>query len=66
MDLQEAPLFSSDGKNYVTISPLRDGHAGLFRHIVSVNIPKKRILPLTHGKFEVAKILAWDHMENFV
>lgn len=66
MDSQEAPLFSMDGNNYITISPVRDGPAGFFRHIVSVNIPKKRVFPLTHGKFEVAKILAWDHNENLV
>lgn len=66
MDSQEAPLFSLDGNNYITISPVRDGPAGNFRHIVSVNIPKKRVLPLTHGKFEVAKILAWDHNENLM
>ncbi|PSN35846.1 hypothetical protein C0J52_15483 [Blattella germanica] len=66
VDAEEAPLFSSDGNNYITIAPVRDGPAGFFKHVVSVNIPKKRVLPLTHGKFEVAKILAWDHTENLV
>jgi hypothetical protein len=66
VDTQDAPLFSLDGNNYITISPVRDGAAGFFRHIVSVNIPKKKVLPLTHGKFEVAKILAWDQKENLV
>ncbi|KAJ9579403.1 hypothetical protein L9F63_024489, partial [Diploptera punctata] len=66
VDSQDAPLFSSDGNNYLTIAPVRDGPAGFFKHVVSVNIPKKRVLPLTHGKFEVAKILAWDHTENLV
>jgi hypothetical protein len=66
VDLQDAPLFSLDGNNYIIISPLRDGPAGFFRHIVSVHIPTKKVLALTHGKFEVAKILAWDRKENLV
>lgn len=66
VDAQEAPLFSLDGNNYITITPVRDGLAGFFRHIVYVNIPKKKVLTLTHGKFEVAKILAWDHNENLM
>nr|CAD7408676.1 unnamed protein product [Timema cristinae] len=66
VDTQDAPLFSLDGLNYVMIAPVRDGPAGFFRHVVSVNIPKKRVLPLTHGKFDVARILAWNHQDSLV
>ncbi|XP_063218410.1 dipeptidyl aminopeptidase-like protein 6 [Bacillus rossius redtenbacheri] len=66
VDIQDAPLFSQDGNTYVTIAPVRDGPAGHFKHVISVNIAKKRVLPLTHGRFEVARILAWDHQEGLV
>ncbi|KAL0277472.1 UNVERIFIED_CONTAM: hypothetical protein PYX00_004738 [Menopon gallinae] len=60
------PIFSPDGSRYITLAPVRDGLAGFFRHIITVNIPKKRALPLTHGKFQVNKILAWDQNLSIV
>ncbi|KAE8740739.1 hypothetical protein FOCC_FOCC013759 [Frankliniella occidentalis] len=66
VDAQPPPLFAPDGNNYVTMAPVRDGAAGFFRHIVHVNITRKRVVPLTHGKFEVARILAWDHQHQQV
>lgn len=61
-----APYFASNGSSYIAISPLRDGAAGLFRHLVHVHISQKRILPLTHGTFEVRQIVYWDELNNFV
>ncbi|XP_034241938.1 venom dipeptidyl peptidase 4 [Thrips palmi] len=66
VDAQPPPLFAPDGNNYVTMAPVRDGMAGFYRHIVHVNITRKRVVPLTHGKFEVARILAWDHQHQLV
>ncbi|XP_039298265.1 dipeptidyl aminopeptidase-like protein 6 [Nilaparvata lugens] len=66
VDPPETPLFSPDGNVYLTLAPVRDGAAGFFRHIVAVNIPKKRMLPLTHGTFEVSRIVAWDHANQLV
>ncbi|RZF33294.1 hypothetical protein LSTR_LSTR007639 [Laodelphax striatellus] len=66
VDAPETPLFSPDGNVYLTLAPVRDGQAGFYRHIVSVNIPKKRMLPLTHGTFEVSRIVAWDHANHLV
>ncbi|KAF6197659.1 hypothetical protein GE061_008625 [Apolygus lucorum] len=60
------PIFSEDGNTYLTLAPVRDGAAGYFRHVVSVNIPKKRFIPITHGTFEVMKIAAWDTSNNVV
>ncbi|KAK6630046.1 hypothetical protein RUM44_005444 [Polyplax serrata] len=60
------PLFSPDGKRYVTLAPVRDGSAGFFRHIITVDIQKKRALPLTHGKHQVNKILAWHNNLNLI
>ncbi|GLV36131.1 Dipeptidyl peptidase 10 [Carabus blaptoides fortunei] len=66
VDMSDSPLFGLDSRNYVTVAPVRDGPAGYFRHAVSVNIPKNRILPLTHGQFEVTRILAWDHSNDLI
>ncbi|XP_041775477.1 inactive dipeptidyl peptidase 10, partial [Anopheles merus] len=66
VDEMSVPFFSLNGSSYIAISPLRDGSAGHFRHLVHVHIGKKRIIPLTHGRFEVNKILHWDQANNFV
>lgn len=58
-----SPLWSAGGGALVTLAPIRDGPAGLFRHIVRTehNAHGPRALPLTHGSFDVVKLLAWDH-----
>lgn len=58
-----APLWSAGGGALVTLAPIRDGPAGLFRHIVRTehNVHGPRALPLTHGSFDVVELLAWDH-----
>ncbi|KAJ0171534.1 hypothetical protein K1T71_013084 [Dendrolimus kikuchii] len=58
-----APLWSAGGGALVTLAPVRDGPAGLFRHIVRTehNAHGPRALPLTHGSFDVVRLLAWDH-----
>uniref|UniRef100_A0AAR5PBW8 Venom dipeptidyl peptidase 4 n=2 Tax=Dendroctonus ponderosae TaxID=77166 RepID=A0AAR5PBW8_DENPD len=66
VDMGDSPVFGTDSSNYITIAPVRDGPAGTFRHAVSVNIPKKRTIPLTHGRFEVQRILTWDHSNDVI
>lgn len=39
---------------------------GHYRHLVHVQISKKRVLPLTHGRFEVKQLLHWDEINNYV
>lgn len=51
---------------YIGIFPLRDGTHGHFRHLVHVHIQTKRMIPLTHGRFEVRKLVHWDQNNNFV
>ncbi|KAF7993846.1 hypothetical protein HCN44_011115 [Aphidius gifuensis] len=60
------PIFSTNGSTYITIAPVRDGPAGYYKHIVWVNVLKKQIVPLTHGKWEAVKILAWDQINNTI
>ncbi|XP_017888921.1 inactive dipeptidyl peptidase 10 isoform X3 [Ceratina calcarata] len=62
----ESPIFSANGSSYITISPIKDGPAGYYKHIVWVNVAQKLVVPLTHGKFEVAEIVAWDHANHTI
>ncbi|KAG7188926.1 hypothetical protein KM043_008527 [Ampulex compressa] len=62
----EAPLFSSNGSSYIAISPVKDGPAGYYKHIVWVNVLRKQVVPLTHGRFEVVHILVWDETNNTI
>lgn len=40
--------------------------SGHYRHLIHVQISKKRIIPLTHGRYEVSKIVHWDQTNNLV
>ncbi|XP_012285991.1 prolyl endopeptidase FAP isoform X2 [Orussus abietinus] len=62
----ESPLFSSNGASYIAIAPARDGPAGYYKHIVYVNVLRNQVVPLTHGRFEVTRILAWDQANNTI
>lgn len=39
---------------------------GYFRHIVHVDIDNNRVLPLTHGAYEVNRLLHWDQVDNWM
>jgi len=60
----DPPIFSKDGTNFLTLSPVRDGAAGHFMHVTLVDIPKSLALPLTHGRFDVSSIVAWDQQDS--
>ncbi|XP_012217844.1 inactive dipeptidyl peptidase 10 isoform X2 [Linepithema humile] len=64
----EAPFFSANGNNYIAISPVKDGPAGYYKNIIWANVTKKQqvVVPLTHGKLEVVRILAWDQVNNTI
>ncbi|XP_017154892.1 uncharacterized protein LOC108163886 isoform X1 [Drosophila miranda] len=66
VDTVSVPLFAANGSIYVAISPLRDGLFGYFRHIVHVDIDNNRVLPLTHGPYEVNRLLHWDQLDNWI
>lgn len=40
--------------------------SGHYRHLIHVQISKKRIIPLTHGRYDVNKIVHWDQTNNLV
>ncbi|XP_017855027.1 inactive dipeptidyl peptidase 10 isoform X1 [Drosophila busckii] len=66
VDTVAVPLFAANGSVYVAISPMRDGSFGYFRHIVRVDVDNNRVLPLTHGPYEVNRLLHWDQVDNWI
>ncbi|KAF4532688.1 hypothetical protein B566_EDAN002924 [Ephemera danica] len=66
VDAHHTPLFSPDGTSFVVVSPVASVPAGRFLHVTHVSVAKKRALPLTHGRYDVTKVLAWDHTDNQV
>jgi len=66
-----APTFSKTGKSMVVIRPVQDLSAGFWPQIVQVDVsgdsPSTELpISLTHGQFEVTKILGWDETSHYV
>ncbi|KAG8224551.1 hypothetical protein J437_LFUL002155, partial [Ladona fulva] len=79
VDAIEAPIFypnemgtEEEPPPFVARLPVRDGDAGTFRHVVLVEsnvngvVGGRKTTPLTHGIFEVVKILAWDAERHWI
>ncbi|CAG7824881.1 unnamed protein product, partial [Allacma fusca] len=66
LDFLDLPLFSNNGSSYLIRIPWRDGEAGLFRHVVWIDVETRKEIPITHGPYEVTKILAWDQHANYM
>lgn len=66
VDILSVPTFALNGSSYITIQPMRDGGAGHFKQLIHLEISKKRVTPLTHGRSEVNKIVYWDQTHNYV
>ncbi|XP_055372089.1 inactive dipeptidyl peptidase 10 isoform X2 [Condylostylus longicornis] len=66
VDTLSVPFFATNSSSYITIYPWRDGAAGYFKHLVHVQVMGGRILPLTHGRHEVNRILHWDQIHNII
>ena len=68
------PIFSRNLSTLLTIRPIRDSSAGHFGQIVAVDISNNRssvvassnAVAVTHGKFEVVKIVDWDEDNHLV
>lgn len=57
------PVFSNNGSQALARLPVRDGNNGHYMHVCQLY--DNNVLPLTHGAFELTKILAWDE-ENHI
>ncbi|XP_066974169.1 dipeptidyl peptidase 4 isoform X3 [Macrobrachium rosenbergii] len=66
VDLYDAPIFSADGQSYLVRLPVRDGEEGEFKHVNLYSVRMHMVVPITHGPFEVTKILGWDQNSNYI
>ncbi|GFR13138.1 dipeptidyl aminopeptidase-like protein 6, partial [Trichonephila clavata] len=66
IDIQDKPIFGEDKRFYFIRLPLADGKAGYFRHVAMINTSNGRKTFLTHGQFDVTKILAHHKESNKV
>ncbi|XP_076304596.1 A-type potassium channel modulatory protein DPP6-like isoform X3 [Tachypleus tridentatus] len=66
VDLYDTIIVSKDKKSYFVRLPVNDGTNGKFRHIVMVDILRKRKTSLTHGSYDVTGILAHQQDTNSV
>ncbi|XP_035211112.1 venom dipeptidyl peptidase 4-like [Stegodyphus dumicola] len=66
IDIQDKPVFGENKGFYFIRLPLADGKAGYFRHVAMVNASSGRKSFLTHGQFDVVKVLAHQRENNTV
>lgn len=52
------PVFSQNGALALVRLPVKDGDNGNFMHACQVQA--NNVIPLTHGAFELTRILTWD------
>ncbi|XP_060515973.1 inactive dipeptidyl peptidase 10 isoform X2 [Cylas formicarius] len=58
------PVFNENGTRALVRLPVKDGDNGHYMHACEVENGKVR--PLTHGAFELIRILAWDEENSFI
>ncbi|KAK9510675.1 hypothetical protein O3M35_005411 [Rhynocoris fuscipes] len=62
------PLFSRDASSFLITSRIQEGDTGKFTQIKQITLSEeqRRISVISHGKFQVTDILAWDYVNNLV
>ncbi|BES88715.1 Dipeptidyl peptidase IV (DPP IV) N-terminal region [Nesidiocoris tenuis] len=61
------PVFSADGFSFLLLSRIQAGDSGRYTHIKHVTLSEEqRISVLSHGRYHVTQILAWDYINNMV
>uniref|UniRef100_A0A6P7GH46 Venom dipeptidyl peptidase 4 n=1 Tax=Diabrotica virgifera virgifera TaxID=50390 RepID=A0A6P7GH46_DIAVI len=58
------PVFNNNGTKVIVRLPVKDGDNGHFMH--ACEISNNRVRPLTHGAFELTRILAWDEENSYI
>ncbi|XP_066594146.1 inactive dipeptidyl peptidase 10 isoform X2 [Prorops nasuta] len=60
LDAQPHPVFAPDGDSFLLLAAVQEGSQEHFTHIKHVTLTEQRIAVLSHGRYEVSEILAWD------
>ncbi|KAH0946792.1 hypothetical protein HN011_002559 [Eciton burchellii] len=66
LDAQPHPLFAPDGDSFLLLAAVQEGDKEHFTHIKHVTLTQQRIAVLSHGRYEVSEILAWDTKAHLV
>lgn len=55
LDIQEHPVFSSDGDSFLLLASIQETGTEHYSHIKHVTITQQRIAVISHGRYEVRK-----------
>ncbi|XP_070134528.1 dipeptidyl peptidase 4 isoform X2 [Drosophila bipectinata] len=66
LDIFPHPVFSSDGNSFLLLASVQESGHDHFTHIKHVTISQRRISVISHGRYEVIKILCWDTVNHIV
>ncbi|CAG9099852.1 unnamed protein product [Plutella xylostella] len=66
LEVHEQPVYSSDGSAFLLLAGVQEGGGQHYTHIKHVDVLRQRMAVLSHGKVEVAEILAWDQENHLV
>ncbi|XP_013180978.1 PREDICTED: inactive dipeptidyl peptidase 10 [Papilio xuthus] len=66
LEVHQKPVYSEDGSAFLLLAAVQEGGGQYYTHIKHVDVLRQRIAVLSHGKVEVAEILAWDQINNLV
>lgn len=60
LEIQDHPVFAPDGDSFLLLASVQEGSVDTFTHIKHITLTQQRIAVLSHGRYEVNKILRWD------
>ncbi|XP_026325808.1 inactive dipeptidyl peptidase 10 isoform X1 [Hyposmocoma kahamanoa] len=66
LEVHQRPVYSEDGGAFLLLAAVQEGGGQYYTHIKHVDVIRQRIAVLSHGKVEVAEILAWDQENHLV
>lgn len=66
LDVQPHPFFSPDGDSFLLLASIQEGTHDHFTHVKHVTLKQQRMAVLSHGRYEVIKILEWDAANHLV
>ncbi|XP_022230753.2 dipeptidyl aminopeptidase-like protein 6 isoform X3 [Drosophila obscura] len=66
LDIFPHPIFSSDGNSFLLLASIQESGHDHFTHIKHITISQQRISVISHGRYEVIKILCWDTINHIV
>ncbi|GBP23129.1 Inactive dipeptidyl peptidase 10 [Eumeta japonica] len=66
LEVHQQPVYSEDGSSFLLLAAVQEGGGQYYTHIKHVDVQRRRMAVLSHGKVEVAQILSWDQENHLV